>query len=185
MEALVATGIFTIVVVAATNAFVHGSKLYDLGTKKNQAQNIAREASRRISDSLRETSDSEEGSYAMELAEGMSISFYSDYNQEDGTEKISYYLSGTDLMKDEIDPSGNPLSYPEGNTETTTIGQYIRNTEENPIFSYYDADGNELTSPANPNQVRIVGIKLVVNLNPAKYGDFTLDTKVNLRNLNQ
>jgi len=87
------------------------------------------------------------------------------------------------LKKGIINPTAEPVEYPQDQEEISIISSYVRNNP--PIFSYFDAQGNEIMEyPARLIDAKLMKIYLVVNINPARPpDDFELESYVQLRNL--
>jgi prepilin-type N-terminal cleavage/methylation domain-containing protein len=113
------------------------------------AQQDARQVLRVFSAELRSASPSANGSYALEEVGVNAIKFYSDVDKDGAVEQVRYYLSGSSLMKDVKEPSGNPATY-NGAAVTTTLVKYLANGAT-PIFTYFDTNyggvGASLTQP--------------------------------------
>jgi len=133
---------------------------------------------------IREARAGEDGSFPIVRAEGFEFSFFSDIDNDGETEKIRYFLEGTNFKKGIIEPECCPVSYPSSSERVITLTQYVRNAP--PIFRYFDKDGNELGPPANLKNTKRMRVYLVVNVNPARPPqNFVLETDVLLRNLKE
>lgn len=90
---------------------------------------------------------------------------------------------GHELRKGVIDPVGSPPSYPAANEQSTVITTYVRNAP--PIFSYYDANGDQITSdPSILTDTKMMRLYMVINVDPNRApGDYDLEQYVQLRNL--
>lgn len=140
-----------------------------------------------ISSEIRSASPSALGSYPIATADNTTFTFYADTNNDGVPERVRYYLSGTTLVKGTLAPSGNPLAYT-GQETTKNIVNNIRNTSQQPIFSYYDANytGSEssLAQPVDISTVRLVKITLLLDADLNNPPDaVTITTQVSLRNL--
>ena len=103
-------------------------------------------------------------------------------------QKITYSLdeNSQTLNRYLIDPVGSSptVTYPEDNAELKTISTFVSNSEEQPIFTYFDSSNNELASPCDINLVRMVEINLRHRNNSSRYPFDALDTsKAQFRNL--
>jgi len=87
------------------------------------------------------------------------------------------------LKKGVIKPTGSPATYPAAQEKITTISSYVRNVP--PIFTYYDGNGNQITTnPAILSNTTMMKLLMVVNVNPARPpSDYQLEQYVQLRNL--
>jgi hypothetical protein len=133
---------------------------------------------------IREAKSGEDGSYLIEEAEDYQFVFYSDIDKDGKTERVRYFLDGSDFKKGVTKATGWPPQYLPENEEIYVLTSYVRNRP--PIFKYYDADLNELPSPARLKDTKLMKLTLVVNVNPNRSPqDFVLETVVQLRNINE
>ncbi len=75
--------------------------------------------------------------------------------------QVRFYLSGTDFVRGQIAPTGTGPSYTYNSASETfkTLANNIKNGA-NPIFTYYDQDGNLLGSPIVTGNVTLVKVNL-------------------------
>lgn len=150
------------------------------------AQQDARAALRKFSADLRAAEPSANGSYPLEVAEANQFIFYSDVDQDGVQERARYYLSGTNFLRDIIEPSGVPPVYTAA-PSTQTLARNMANGAT-AIFSYYDAsyDGTTapLTLPASIPVIRLVRATIIVEADPNRAPvPITVTTQVSIRNL--
>lgn len=90
-----------------------------------------------------------------------------------------------ELRKGVIEPTGSPVQYPSNQETLSLLSSYIRNAP--PIFEYFDAQGNKITTyPARLVDTKLMKVYLVVNVDPNRPpNDFELESSVQLRNLKQ
>jgi len=133
---------------------------------------------------IREARTGEDGSYLIEEANDYQFIFYSDIDKDGKVERVRYFLDGSDFKKGVTEPTSWPPEYLPENEEVYVLTSYVRNTP--PIFRYYDADLNELPPPARLKDTKLMKLTLVINVNPNRPPqDFTLETMVQLRNINE
>ncbi len=150
--------------------------------------NIASHAIKIMSSEIRKMSRAEDGSYTIESASGQTLIFYSDVDNDGLTEKIEYSLSGTNLERKIIEPTGDPYEYTSAETVTVTARD-IRNGTD-PIFKYYDESytGSEasLGDPVNVTAIKLIEISLDINSdNNYLTQPFHIETKIHPRNLKE
>ena len=86
------------------------------------------------------------------------------------------------LKKGIINPTSNPIEYPQDQEKIKNISQYVNNNL--PVFRYFDGEGNELPAPARLEDTKLIKLNLTINVNPQKApSDFELENEVHLRNL--
>lgn len=95
--------------------------------------------------------------------------------------QVRYFLSGTNLRRGEIPPTGSSPNYtydPSGETIKIIATRVINGTSK--IFTYFDDNGNQLVSPINLPQVSLVQMNLTLKQqnNPQP---FKVETKAQLR----
>jgi len=190
IEILVAMGIF---VVAITLVFVFVSQGFRTSNFSLEQSTAIAEAQRGIETmvrELRETQAADTGAYPLEFIDKNELIFYGDIDRDNKTERVRYFLAGSDFRKGIIEPSGDPTSYLFTDERINTISQYVRNTSTTPIFSYYNGDwpadtiNNPLSTPADPTEPKLVKVYLKINVFPERAPvDFDLESSVHLRNL--
>ena len=138
---------------------------------------------------VRSASTADSGAYVIESAGDTSFIFFSDTNHDGSHERIRYFVSGTDLKKGVIKPSGCPAcTYPVGDEKITTVATDL--TSASTIFFYYDQTYNgsqpPLTQPVDPSLVRLITIKITTDPAGSKPPPAqTFETSASIRNLRQ
>jgi hypothetical protein len=125
------------------------------------------------------------------------VANFCDWQEPAHSMKVQFKLSWTDtasaqereFKKGVIEPVGFPPAYFSDNEQIVILSRYVQNKADDPqkyVFKYFDRDGQEITDyPARPEQTRLMQISLIVNVNPERApADYTLESKVQLRNLN-
>ena len=133
---------------------------------------------------IRTASIADTGAYMIAQASSTSFTFYSDIDDDGLKEKVRYFLSGSNLQKGIVKPTGSPLGYT-GTETITTLVPYVTSAT---VFSYYDKnyDGTTaaLSSPITIPSVRLVKITFTtdkdINRAPAAT---TFTTQISMRNL--
>ena len=184
IEMLVTVAMVAIIMIAITDSVRYFYRANTSSVEQSYQIASARRGVELLVRDLREASYADDGSYPLASISENAITFYSDTDRDAYVERIRYELDGTSLKRAVLDPSGSPLAYT-GAAATTTASEYVRNTEEGtPIFSYYDASGNEITDYSQVDEVRSITVNLVVNIQPIRApNEFTLRSSANLRNL--
>ena len=137
---------------------------------------------------LRTARNGDNGAYTLESAIDNQVVFYSDADFDGDTEKVRYFLSGTDFTKGIIEPTGYPVTYPDDQEKIRVLSENVRNDVSTPVFYYYNEDWpedvatNPLTTPASVSEINMIKIYLVVNTSinqPSK--DYLLESFVQVR----
>lgn len=152
-------------------------------TQKDNARHILES----VTNEIRSASPSSAGGYPLEEVNPQSFTFYADIDTDGIKERIRYFLSGTELKKGVIVPTGNPFLYLPVNEKITTIISGVHNGS-NPVFEYYDTNYDGITaalaSPVPVLSVRLV--KITLQLYTATKGapvQMTVTTQISIRNL--
>lgn len=187
LEIVISIAIFTTATLVVAGSVIQGYRVNRFALEQADAIEQARRGTAAMTKEIREADVSDLGSYPIASASNQSLTFYSNLDNDIAVEKIRYFLDTTDLKKGVTKPGGNPLAYNPATEKITVIAQFVQNGAD-PIFYYYDGNypssTTPLAAPANPNQVKLVELKLRVNANPATAPeDLTLDTFVQVRNL--
>ena len=149
-----------------------------------EGTNAGRAALKTMVAEIRTASSGNNGSYAISIATGTSLTFYSDIYDDGLKEKIRYFLNGTTLQRGVIKPTGSPLGY----TGSEIITTLVSNVTNSSIFNYYDKnyDGTTaaLATPVDISAIRLIKMTITTDVNPVQApSPITFSTQVMLRNL--
>lgn len=152
------------------------------------AQIDARHVLRVMVFELREMSPSALGAYPIALASSTAITFYSDINNDGLKDRVRYFLSGTDVKKGVVAPSGSPVTYNDANEKLSTIITGYVASSTSPLFQYYPSSYTGTTVPLpvpiNIPSVRLVRINVFIDKDPNHSPALLIVTsQVSLRNL--
>lgn len=187
LEMVLVLGIFGVALAMITSYFWMSLRAQNKSVKSIVAQNSARRALTTLAGEVRSTMSADSGSYPIEVAEGQSLTFYTNIDSDINAEKVRYFLDGTDLKRGVIEPTGQPPTYPSASEQINTIADYNANGASN-IFTYYDRDyegtSSPLPFPVNKSNIRLIRIDLVVDVDSNTPPDpLTVTTEAQLRNL--
>lgn len=192
-EVVVATAIVATAISVVVTLIIEGTRVQTFLNDQATAVQTADKALLRMTTALRETSDSDDGNYALSEASGTTLIFYANVDDDSATEKISYSITATDVVEVVTQPTDPPVQYLAENATSSIIAQSIVTVSEyaSAVFSYYDSNyptdtvTNPLIEPIDLSSVTLVKIHLDVNVNPKRIPDTnTVETFVQLRNLN-
>ncbi len=139
-----------------------------------------------IAKELRGARQSDNGAYLLSSAGDQEIIFYSDIDLDGKTEWIRYSLSGTELIKEIIKPTGYPAVYDPQNKIISTLSENIRNGAT-PLFYYYNGDwptdtqNNPLITDDRLSETRTVKVYLRVNGEAKPEKDYIIETFAQIR----
>jgi prepilin-type N-terminal cleavage/methylation domain-containing protein len=189
IETIVTIAIFALAigVVASFIYYAYRSQNYTL--QQAWAIESARRGVQTMVKEIREAKYGDDGSYILELADDQELIFYSDIDKDEVTERVHYFLEGSNFKKGVAKPTGSPLSYEPANEEISILSQYVRNGTL-PIFTYYngdyptDTENNPLPTPTRLKETKLIHVYLRINVNPNRPPlDFELESDVQIRNL--
>ncbi len=126
------------------------------------------------------------GATSVDTAQANTLIIYGYFSPQDTTiKKIRYFISGTNLNIGVTPPTGTAPNYtydPANEVVTTTRIDLVMGS--NPLFTYYDDAGNQLSNAFATSQVKDIGIYLAANPNAKQVPvPISLTTRVTLRNL--
>jgi len=178
IEIMIAITIFVFTAIILNRFLFEGFRSLTFVSEQEEAIEDARDAMGIVITEVREASSSEKGHYALSTIDEKEFIYYSDINNDGQTEKVRYFLEGSELKKSVIEP-GLTNDY-DGQAATSTLAYYVNNQTE-PIFIYYDSNKEETDLI---NSVRLIYINLIVNVTPErKPDDYAAFSGVHLRNL--
>lgn len=132
---------------------------------------------------IRSALPSATGAHMVESAGAGSFIFYSDINGDGNTERVRYFLDGTNLKKGIVVPTDDPLSY---NMNTEILMTIASNVISSPVFNYYGADNEALFQPVDSGLVRLVKITLKEDMDGVgPVLPFSVSSQATLRNLKE
>jgi len=182
IESLITIGIFILGLGAVTGSIFGLYQTYYYSFQQMQAIEEARNGVEIMIKQTREAKQGDDGAYVIEKADDYEFIFYSDIDKDNETERVRYFIDGSDFKKGVIEPLGAPPKYIVDSEKISILSKYVRNLP--PIFHYFDGAGNELPAPARLKDTKTMRINLVVNVDPNRLpGNFTLESDVQLRNL--
>lgn len=189
IELLVSIGIFILVSAALSAILTIVFQARTIIWEQLSTQKEGRQIVQDFTNELRSATASSIGAYALETAENNQIVFYSNIDSDSWRERIRYFLDDDVLKKGVTKPSSTPLGYATSTDEVITEMMHdVINGTTTPVFYYYDENytGSEspMTLPIVLTEVRVVGIKLILEENPRMSpAPLQVETKAQIRNL--
>lgn len=188
VEILVAVAIFSVIMMAigtfSADIFSYNSSISGSFQTSQDVQVITRTMLKE----LREAAPGANGAYPLIKTGSTTLSFFSDTNNDNKTEQITYSLIGTTLFRAVINPVGSPPTYPISGQSTTTLLTRVVNGSAVPSFQYYDTNytgtSSPLSQPVSAYAVRLIRINQQVDLDPTHSPiPTTYSVQASLRNL--
>ena len=187
VEILIVTVIFTGIMIVVAS---FGLDIFDFGMFLEENLNTERELQltlREIFLELRSMKPAVSGAYPISSADGDTITFFSDIDNDGNAEKIRYFVENETFKKSVIAPSGDPLDYDPDDEKIKDMVHYIYSPDGD-IFSYFDfaytGDQQALAVPVNVALIRMIRVSITSDKTPdneiARINHFI---SVNLRNI--
>jgi type II secretory pathway pseudopilin PulG len=190
IETIITIFIFTISLVMITSFIISIYRAYAFNLEQIQAINEARKGIETMVKEIREAKYGDDGSYPIKEAGDFQFIFYSDIDKDSVTERVRYFLDGSDFKKGVIEPSGDPPQYILANEVVAILSTNVRNSVPGPIFTYYNGDwpvdtaNNPLPTLTRLTETKLMHVYLKVNVNPNRPpDDFELESDAQIRNL--
>jgi len=187
LEVIVVMGIFSLIILGVGTLIISSLRTRGIVWEQLSTQSEGRRVVGQFVNEVRRAVNSSVGAYPVEVATDDEIVFYSNVDTDDGIERIHYYLEGTVLMRGLVEPVGDPPTY---NTSTETVVPAVHDIDNDgePLFTYYGEDyvysaTSTLSSPIDLDEIRMVGISLVLEEDPV-YSPvaFHIESKAKIRN---
>jgi len=185
IEMLVVIAVSTIVMAAVASSIVFFYRTNTYTMEQALAINSARRGIEIAVKHIREAAYSDEGAYPVISISENEFSFYSDIDNDASVEKVRLFIENGSFKEGITNSAGSPPTYTGQPEEINILSEDVRNIEEaTKIFTYYGSDGSEIVNYANILDVTFAGIKLIVNINPARLpNQFDLNSSATLRNI--
>jgi hypothetical protein len=182
IEIITTFGIMVFVIFVFGSYIINSYDTISFVEELNEAVGSAKDGINVMNQELRECDSAENGAFAFNTADEQEVIFYSDIDIDDDTEKIRYFLDGTELKKG-ITEAGSPPNY-SGDETISILSQYVQNGST-AIFTYYDENNILIADPTtNINQIRLIHVYLEINVTPQQAPvNYVIETNVHLRNL--
>lgn len=183
-EVVVVVSLSTIVMLAIANVITNFYRYNDYTVAQVSELAEARRGVSFLVRDLREMTFADNGQFPLVETSSTTVIFFSDIDRDDSVELVEYTLDSTVLRKHIYDAVGATYSTSTID-ETHTVSSYVQNgVEGNPIFRYYDLNGEEATSTTSIADLRYITLDLTVNVDPVRNpGEYTLRSSAALRNI--
>lgn len=187
VEILIVLGIVTLLMGIVT-LLLRDTFKFNRNISDSLTQNLeARHAIKRMSAEIRILSPSSIGAYPLEQAGTSTLTFYSNVDTDPEKERVRYFIKNNALIRGEIQPTGNPLTYNQATEATTTIVRALINNSSTPLFSYhtdaYAGTSSPLVAPFTISIVRLIKIAIYTQNDSATTSPNIYTTQVSFRNL--
>jgi len=184
VEVIVWIGVLTLLMAAMTVAIINVYRNNSYTFERAIAVLSVRKGLENVTQIVREASYSDSGAYPVVALSANSFTFFADYDNDGQAEQVRLFLSGEDLNRGVIEPTGSPAVYTGGEVVSTLVDNVRNVTLGRDLFTYYDAAGTEVTVMSNILDPVFVKVDLVANTgkNPT-VNDYELHGSAFMRNL--
>lgn len=133
---------------------------------------------------IREASYAANGAYPVVTMSAHQFSIYSDVDSDQYSEKVRFYVEGSDLRQGTIEAAGDPPTY-SGAEAVSVLSAYVRNIDTGlTTFHYYNKNGAEILDYTKVGDVRFLTVDMIVDVDPSKIPTvLNMRTSAMLRNL--
>lgn len=186
LETMIATFLFALVFIALTTVFSSNRAVYDRGQRNIELQQTARVAVRMLTRELRLAGFDPQGAIAaqkpataIQSADTDTISFIADLDSDDLVERVTYRMSGSELIQEVADWNGSTFGAPRSSTMASGVAQLS--------FAYFDELDQPITAPVSAsglaNITRVaVGLTTIEVGHGSDTSSFSLTMDVRIRN---
>lgn len=125
------------------------------------------------------------GTTGVITASDNTLTIYGYFSPQDTTvKKIRYFVNGTNLSIGVTPPSGTAPNYTYNSSdEVVTVSRIDLAMGSNPMFTYYDANGDKLPNGFSTTQIKAIGVYVAANPRTKQLSvPIAVSTKVTLRN---
>ena len=189
-EVLVVIFAFSFAIATLGNFILTSYRAYNYNFQQIAAINEARRGIEIMVKEIREAKTGDDGSYPLVQAGDLQFIFYSDIDGDAATERVRYFLDGSNLKKGVVKSSGDPPLYDVSTETISVLSQYVRNVASEPIFTYYNGDWpadtthNPLPTLTRLSDTKLMHVYLKINVDPNRPPDnFELESDSQIRNL--
>ena len=169
IELLIAVGIFTLLLPATVYFLISIFENFYLINSYDNAIIEGQRVMQQMVTEIRQGRQADNGAFAIADAQPGTVTFYANVDSSTSTERVRYWISGTNLLRGVITPTGDPPQYLTANEATSTLSMNLRNASST-VFSYYNENywgtSTPLTSPINVGDVRFITIELHIDDDP-------------------
>ena len=183
LEVLICSLIMPMVLAAAWLVFTTLSGNYSDISAQSEATSEAQRAMDTLVREIRQAQEITDGGGAVAIAQPDRCSFYADLDRDGVPERITYYVDGTDLYREEA--TATIPTYPYNFVDKPAERVVNLTTSSGVVFTYFDESAplNVDTTPSPPT-VCAIGVHLSAS-RPAENGQVSVDfsTRVKIRAL--
>lgn len=184
LETVMWIGLFTVTMLAIMQSVLYFYRTNNYVIQEAGEITSAQRGIDQMVKTFREASYASNGAYPIVSIADNDLVFYADIDNDPLIERVHYYVSGSNLYRGVLNPSGDPPQYT-GTEVVTILSEYVRNiTLASSTFAYFDENGAQITDFARVADVRFISANLIVNIDPNKLpNQLSLKSSAALRNI--
>ncbi|OGG08914.1 hypothetical protein A2154_02940 [Candidatus Gottesmanbacteria bacterium RBG_16_43_7] len=189
IEITLSMSIFGILIVSVVALLIYYLKNYSFSFAEHESVSTTQTAITTMIREIRELRKSQTGSWPIVEALDNSFTFYSDVTNDGQADRVRYFLSGHDLTKGVIEPTGLPAMYVPENEVFYNISSNVQ-SQGLPLFTYYNGDwpADQIQNPLIPEprtyQTRFIRVYLrIAGTVASDAAPFEISTGTMLQNL--
>lgn len=193
VEMMIAIAIFTMAIGGFSILYIRSMKSNSYILEMGQTSMAISRSMNNMVEFIRKAKQGDDGHYSLVEAEDNSLKFYADYDNDNITERLHFYLEDQQIKMGITEPTGDVVkTYESGDQEIVIKARHILNGPNDKLFSYYNRDypadlvNNPIdTSTSDISHIRMVEIFLKMNIDPNRAPDnVEMRSFVEFRNLN-
>jgi len=148
---------------------------YEVAVRQAAAISSARSGIDATVQDIREATYSESGGYPVVAMAPNDLTFFADVDEDEKTERVRYWREDRKLQREVSE---------DGSVEVdSVVSRNVVNDTGDPVFTYFDADGNEITDLSSRRALRFVMVTLRIDADTDKLPSATtLRSGATLRN---
>lgn len=168
VEVIIAVFLFSVIVALTAGFVVYYFRNYSFTFEEQQQVSQAQSALTQMIREIRKARLGDDGSWPLVQTDDDVFIFYADVNGDNRSDRVRYFLNGTELQRGIIQPTAVPVTYPVANEVITTLISSVEATSS-PVFRYYNGDwpadtiNNPLSAADRTLNTRFVKIHIRLN----------------------
>jgi prepilin-type N-terminal cleavage/methylation domain-containing protein len=169
LEVIIAGFMFAVIVAAVAGFSAFYFQNYSFSYEEQQSVGQLQYAITQMVRDIREARSGDDGAWPITTTTDTQFVFFSDVTGDGRTDKVRYFLDGTDLKRGIIEPTAVPVTYPPANEKIKVMVGNI-NLNGKPMFTYYngnwpaDTVNNPLPAASRLLSTRLVGVYLRIDI---------------------
>jgi len=168
LEVIIAAFLFSTIVALVAGFSAYFFKNYSFSVEEGQQVDLAKTGITEMIREIRKAQIGADGAWPLIQTDDNTLIFYADTNGDGNTDKIRYFLNGTNLNRGVTAPTLPPVTYPSQNEVVATLASNVVSTGS-AIFKYYngnwpaDTVNNPLIASQRILNTRFIEVNLTIS----------------------